>query len=72
MGSFCAQNEIPDGNIRKLKGKGFILIFSPRVGESLMGVAACLVLCSLVLIVKLLNRGEERGVLKVDIDPGRM
>src|SRR5215831_15844393 len=34
-----------------VKGKGFILIFSPHPGEILMGVAGCLVLCSLVLIL---------------------
>jgi hypothetical protein len=39
-----------------VKGKGFILIFSPQPLEILMGVAGCLVLGALVLILKLRNR----------------
>ena len=39
-----------------VKGKGFILIFSPHPGEILMAAAGCLILCSLVFVVKLFNR----------------
>ncbi len=39
-----------------VKGKGFILIFSPHPGEILTATAGCLVLCSLVFILKLRNR----------------
>src|SRR5215469_1809456 len=39
-----------------VKGKGFILIFSPHPGEVLMAAAGCAVLCLLVLTLKLLNR----------------
>lgn len=52
-----------------VKGKGFILIFSPQPGEILMGVAGCLVLSSLVLILKLLNR-RSAAVPAVNRQPG--
>jgi len=39
-----------------VKGKGFILIFSPRLGEILLGAAGCVALCLLVAILKALNR----------------
>jgi hypothetical protein len=39
-----------------VKGKGFILIFSPRPVEILMAAACCLTLCLLVAILKGLNR----------------
>src|SRR5215510_5353238 len=42
-----------------VKGKRFILIFSPHPKEILMGMAGCLVLCSLVLILKIRNRPSE-------------
>jgi hypothetical protein len=35
-----------------VKGKGFILIFSPRLGEVLVAVALCLLLCALVGALK--------------------
>ena len=44
-----------------VKGKGFILIFSPRQGEILIAVAGCLVLCSLALTLKLLYRRALPG-----------
>jgi hypothetical protein len=39
-----------------VKGKGFILIFSPHPGEILMAATGCLILCSVVFALKLLNR----------------
>ena len=44
-----------------VKGKGFILIFSPHLGEILIGAAGCFVLCCLTLILKLLNRRPPLG-----------
>ena len=44
-----------------VKGKGFILIFSPRPGEILLAVAGCFVLCSLALTLKLLHRRALLG-----------
>jgi hypothetical protein len=44
-----------------VKGKGFILIFSPHPGEILIGATGCFVLCCLVLILKLLNRRARLG-----------
>jgi hypothetical protein len=35
-----------------VKGKGFILIFSPRIGEVAMAVDFCAVLCVVVLALK--------------------
>ena len=42
-----------------VKGKGFILIFSPHPGEVLLAAAGCLILCSLVFILKRANRPRE-------------
>jgi hypothetical protein len=39
-----------------VKGKGFILIFSPHPGEILLAAACCLALCGVVAILKGLNR----------------
>jgi len=39
-----------------VKGKGFILVFSPHPGEILMAAACCLALCLVVVILKGLNR----------------
>ena len=39
-----------------VKGKGFILVFSPHPGEILLAAACCLALCLLVAILKGLNR----------------
>jgi len=39
-----------------VKGKGFILIFSPQPGEVLMAAAGCLALCALVFILKRAHR----------------
>ena len=44
-----------------VKGKGFLLIFSPHPGEILMAAAGCLVLCSLVFTLRFLNRPSARG-----------
>ena len=44
-----------------VKGKGFILIFSPHPAEILLAAAACLLLCSLVFILKLRNRPSPAG-----------
>ena len=41
-----------------VKGKGFILIFSPHLAEILMGAAGCLILCSVVFVAKFLNRAS--------------
>src|SRR5215468_12761221 len=38
-----------------VKGKGFILVFSPRLGEVLLAAACCLGLCLLVVLLKRLN-----------------
>jgi hypothetical protein len=38
-----------------VKGKGFVLIFSPNLSEIFIAVAACLLLCSLVFILKRRN-----------------
>ena len=35
-----------------VKGKGFVLIFSPRLGEILLAVGLCAVLCAIVLLLK--------------------
>jgi len=35
-----------------VKGKGFILIFSPRLSEILLAVGLCAVLCAMVLLLK--------------------
>ena len=35
-----------------VKGKGFVLIFSPNLSEIFIAIAACLLLCSLVFILK--------------------
>jgi hypothetical protein len=35
-----------------VKGKGFILIFSPRLSEILVAVGLCAVLCVIVLLLK--------------------
>lgn len=39
-----------------VKGKGFILVFSPHPGEILLAAACCLALCLVVAILKGLNR----------------
>ncbi len=39
-----------------VKGKGFILIFSPAPKETLIGAAGCLAFCALVFILKRRNR----------------
>ena len=39
-----------------VKGRGFILIFSPRLVENLAALAACLLLVAIVFAVKCLNR----------------
>jgi hypothetical protein len=39
-----------------VKGKGFILVFSPHPGEILLAAACCVVLCLVVAILKGLNR----------------
>lgn len=39
-----------------VKGKGFILVFSPHPAEVLMGASGCLALCGLVFILKSRNR----------------
>jgi len=44
-----------------VKGKGFIMIFSPHPGEILIAAAGCFVLCCLALILKLLNRRPPVG-----------
>ena len=41
-----------------VKGKGFILIFSPHPDEILMAASGCLLLCSLVFILKRANRSR--------------
>lgn len=38
-----------------VKGKGFILIFSPRLSEDLLAVGACVALCVSVAILKRLR-----------------
>ena len=35
-----------------VKGKGFILIFSPRLSETLLAVGLCAALCAIVLLLK--------------------
>lgn len=39
-----------------VKGKGFILVFSPHPAEILIAAAGCVALCSLVFILKLRDR----------------
>ena len=39
-----------------VKGRGFILVFSPHPGEILLAAACCLALCLVVAILKGLNR----------------
>ena len=39
-----------------VKGKGFILVFSPHTGEILLAAACCSALCLVVVILKRLNR----------------
>ena len=39
-----------------VKGKGFILVFSPHPGEILLAAACCSTLCLVVVIFKKLNR----------------
>lgn len=39
-----------------VKGKGFILIFSPRVEEILIAVAVCAALCLIVFVLKQVKR----------------
>ena len=43
------------------KGKGFILIFSPRPGEILIAAACCFVLCCVALFLKRMNRWPPLG-----------
>ena len=35
-----------------VKGKGFVLIFSPRIEETVLAIALCAVLCGTVLVLK--------------------
>ena len=35
-----------------VKGKGFILIFSPKIGEVLLAVLLCAALCAIVAVLK--------------------
>jgi hypothetical protein len=35
-----------------VKGKGFILVFSPRLSENLIALAACLLFCAIVWLAK--------------------
>ena len=39
-----------------VKGRGFILIFSPRVAEVFLAVSLCAILCLAVLVLKKLDR----------------
>jgi hypothetical protein len=42
-----------------VKGRGFILVFSPRLGENIMALALCGVFC---VLVALLRRGNRQRV----------
>ena len=35
-----------------VKGKGFILVFSPRLNENLLAVAVCVLFCGIVFAIK--------------------
>lgn len=35
-----------------VKGKGFILVFSPRLNENLLAVGVCVILCGIVYAIK--------------------
>src|SRR5262245_24290079 len=44
-----------------VKGKGFILIFSPRLNEILLAVGLCAVLCLVVLLLKRCRPAALKG-----------
>lgn len=41
-----------------VKGRGFILIFSPNIGEVLLAVVLCATLCGVVAVLKWRKRGR--------------
>ena len=43
-----------------VKDRGFILIFSPRVGEVFFAIALCVALCLIVFALKKMNRRSPR------------
>jgi hypothetical protein len=43
-----------------VKGKGFILIFSPKLGEILTAVGLCALLCAIVVLLRRQRRAEAR------------
>ena len=43
-----------------VKDRGFILIFSPRVGEVFFAIALCVALCLVVFALKKMNRRSPR------------
>ena len=40
-----------------VKGKGFILVFSPRLGETVLAAVLCALLCLTVFVVKWARKG---------------
>lgn len=44
-----------------VKGRGFILIFSPRLPENLLAFGLCLVFCAVVMVVKRIKNSAARA-----------
>src|SRR5215510_10211522 len=53
-----------------VKGKGFVLIFSPKPSEIIIAVGLCLVLCGIVLMAKRFASNEEKNSVMAKTDPG--
>ena len=47
-----------------VKGKGFILIFSPRPPEILLAAASCALLCLIVIVLKRKRTVSKKGAIK--------
>jgi len=43
-----------------VKGKGFVLIFSPKPSEIIIAISLCLALCGIVMITKRFASNEEK------------
>lgn len=55
-----------------VKGKDFILIFSPKIGEILMAAGLCLCLCLLVSLLKRISRLRRTANLSVAPEPRKV